>query len=201
MAGPVTVAALALSVVSKNKVKKSGLKLKDSKKLSSKQRGKWFVFIKKEKIPYALASVSPKIIDRINISRAANLAASRALAKLLIVNNLASKSLMVLLDGGLRINPKSKIQKSKSQFKNQNFQSIRIKTIIKGDEKIPAISLASIVAKVNRDRLMKKRHKKYCQYDFINNVGYGTKKHFAAIRKFGLTPMHRCSFLKKYAFR
>jgi len=54
--------------------------------------------------------------------------------------------------------------------------------------------LASIVAKVHRDKLMKRLHKKYPRYNFINNVGYGTKKHIKALRKFGRTPIHRKSF-------
>jgi ribonuclease HII len=71
---------------------------------------------------------------------------------------------------------------------------INVKTIIKGDEKIPAIALASIVAKVKRDKLMRRLHKKYPRYDFINNVGYGTRRHIRAIKKFGLSPIHRRSF-------
>ena len=188
LAGPVTVAALALprkfihfirQLAEADKSKKLKTPLRDSKKLSSKQREVWFDFIKKQKIPYAIASVSPKIIDKINISNAANLAASRALKKLLTNNRqLITNNCEIFLDGGLYV---------------KNFK-LKTKTIIKGDEKIPAISLASIVAKVSRDKYMRNLHKKYPRYDFINNVGYGTKKHMKAIKKYGLSFVHRRTF-------
>ena len=79
----------------------------------------------------------------------------------------------------------------------KTYKLTNLKTIIKGDEKIPAISLASIVAKVYRDKLMKKLHKKYPRYDFIHNVGYGTKKHIKAIKKHGPSAIHRRSFKLK----
>ena len=194
LAGPVVVAALALP--EKFKINKKLLnfqlpKLKDSKKLSSRQRGIWFQYIKKLPLSYRIAAVFPKIIDEINISQAANLAATRAFKKLLAAShfNLTAR-VNVFLDGGLYINNlKFKNKKSKLQLKN-----LKTKTVVKGDEKIPAISLASIVAKVYRDKLMKKLHKKYPQYDFINNVGYGTKNHIKAIKKFGHSPIHRKSF-------
>lgn len=71
------------------------------------------------------------------------------------------------------------------------------KAIIKGDSTSYAIACASIIAKVYRDRLMLDYASKFPQYDFENNVGYGTKKHVDAISKFGITPIHRLSFLKK----
>ncbi len=72
------------------------------------------------------------------------------------------------------------------------------KSIIKGDATSYAIACASIVAKVYRDRLMADLAKTYPNYDFENNVGYGTKKHYEAIKKYGITPIHRLSFLKKF---
>ena len=200
LAGPVTVVALALQInIRTSQVHKTCdvPKLKDSKKLSSKQREEWFKWIKKHtnklenvSMFYAVKSVSPKIIDKINISQAANLAATNALRRLIQNSEFRIQNYKVYLDGGLYIN-KSKIknQKSKLQLKN-----IKIKTVIKGDEKIKAISLASIVAKVHRDKLMKRLHKKYPRYDFIHNVGYGTRKHIKAIKKYGLSPIHRKSF-------
>ena len=189
LAGPVTVTALVLPRKFKNKKLKTPLR--DSKKLSARQREIWFDFVKKQKIPYVVASISPKVIDKINISNAANLAASRALLKLIKINKLENKSFTVRLDGGLYIkNLKLKNSRLRQGFGGQ----VKTKTIIKGDEKIPAISLASIVAKVSRDRYMKKLHKKYPRYDFIHNVGYGTKKHIKAIKKYGFSPIHRRSF-------
>ncbi|MBI4993803.1 ribonuclease HII [Candidatus Wolfebacteria bacterium] len=193
LAGPVVVAALALP--EKFKIKKSDLKkfkltkLRDSKKLSLSQREAWFNYIKKQMLSHGIASVSPKIIDKINISQAANLAATKAFKKLIKNYKFLPagrhgkiKNCLIFLDGGLYLN-----------IENQSA-GWRTKTIIKGDEKIPAISLASIVAKVYRDKLMKKLHKKYSQYDFINNVGYGTKKHIKAIKKIGYSSIHRKSF-------
>ncbi len=193
LAGPVVVAALA--VPTKLRIKNAELrknfksaKLRDSKKLSLKQREIWFEYVKKHpKIFYAIASVSPKVIDKINISNAANLAVTRAFQKL--VNTYAIASVLtknnnvnvkIFLDGGLYLNKK--------------YPRLSASTIIKGDEKIPVISFASIVAKVTRDRMMRKLHKKYPQYGFDKHKGYGTKKHFKAIRKHGLSPIHRKSF-------
>ena len=87
----------------------------------------------------------------------------------------------VLLDGGL---------KAPVEFKNQ-------KTIIKGDEREMVIALASICAKVLRDRKMNLLGKKHPKYGFEVHKGYGTKKHYQAIRKYGLLPVHRRSFLRK----
>mgnify|MGYP001578097974 FL=1 len=180
LAGPVTVAAAAIQANSKLKTPNSKLKLRDSKKLSPKQREAWFDFIKKQKIPYAIASVSPKIIDKINISQAANLAAVRAFKKLANSHLGLATKVKIFLDGGLRFNVKC--------------QMSDVRCVIRGDEKIPAISLSSIVAKVHRDKLMKKLHKKYPRYDFIHNVGYGVKKHAIALKKYGPSPIHRRSF-------
>lgn len=182
LAGPVVVAAVALP----RNFKFSRLKLRDSKKLSPKQREEWFNLIKRQKIPFATASVFPKIIDKINISQAANLAASRAFKKLLATSHLGlAIRAKIYLDGGLFLNKKTLVVSG---------HTLNPKTIVKGDEKIPAISLASIVAKVYRDKMMRRIHKKYPRYDFIHNVGYGTKKHIKAIRKFGHSAVHRKSF-------
>lgn len=205
LAGPVTVAAVALPrnfqfLISnlprtEPKVLVRGfqspkLKLRDSKKLSPKQREIWFRHITKELLlPYAVASVSAKIIDKINVSNAANLAATRAFIKLTKNYKLKTKSCKIFLDGGLyiRVNP----------LLNKLYPRLSASTIIKGDEKIPSIALASIVAKVTRDRLMKKLHKKYPRYGFAQHKGYGTKAHIKAIKKLGLSPIHRKSFRVK----
>lgn len=188
LAGPVVVAALALPKNFKINKKLLSLKfpeLRDSKKLTFLQREIWFQFIKKSALCYSISLVSPKIIDKINISNAANLAATRVFFKLTAGQNDLANRAKIYLDGGLYLNKKSLLASG---------YILNPQTIIKGDEKIPAISLASIVAKVYRDRLMKRLHKKYPQYDFINNVGYGTKKHIKAIKKFGYSKIHRKSF-------
>ena len=191
LAGPITVAALALPRNFQLSI--SNLpKLKDSKKLSGKQREEWFRFIKESRklkvagsqIFYTTASICPRVIDRINITQAANLAATRALKKLIMKHRLPKKRMKIFLDGGL------KIKEPLSTFYN-------LLTIIKGDEKIPAIALASIVAKVTRDKKMKLLHKKYPRYKFNEHKGYGTKKHFKALKKYGLSKIHRIAFIPK----
>ena len=188
LAGPVTVAAVVLPKNLESIIKNLELPLRDSKRLSSRQREIWFDYIKAHpKIFYAKASVFQKTIDRINISKAANLAASRALQKLIARRKLPIAKCKIFLDGGLYL-PK---------FLLSTFYFLNSKTIIRGDEKIPAIMLASIVAKVSRDRLMTRLHKKYPRYGFSQHKGYGTKKHIRAIKKYGPSKVHRLTFLKK----
>lgn len=169
LAGPVVVAAVALPT---NFQLKPPCKLADSKKLTKNQRELWSRYII-DNLPFSLARVYPVTIDRINISQAANLAATRAFKRL----NLSGQ---VLLDGGLKLNT------------NQSHQSI-----IKGDEKYDAIKLASIVAKVHRDQIMINNHYLHDQYGFNRHKGYGTQFHLAALKKFGPCPLHRRSFLIK----
>jgi len=190
LAGPVAVCALALNKKSSLIAYSSKLPLRDSKKMMPRQREKWFNWIKENKVPYAVCLVSPKTIDKINISNAANLAAARAFERLIKNTELKIKNCKIYLDGGLYLN-KSKIIPTRSGQKSK-----LAKTIIRGDEKIKAIMLASIVAKVNRDKLMKKLSKKYPKYSFHKNKGYGTKAHFKSIKKFGPCKIHRRTFLK-----
>ncbi len=175
LAGPVVVGGIKL------KVKSSKLKvlhnIRDSKKLSAKQREEWFrVLINHPKIEWAVARVWPKIIDRINITQAANLGALRVCCKLSLPRGKLSLQ-QVLLDGGLHLP-----------------QCIPHRTIIKGDEKIPVIAAASIIAKVTRDRILLRLHKRYAQYGFDAHKGYGTKVHRAKIKEFGKSAVHRKSF-------
>jgi ribonuclease HII len=186
LAGPVAVCALALPKKFKVRSLKlgggRGLGLKDSKKLSVKQREEWFEYVKNQpKIFYEVARVYPKTIDRINISRAANLAAGKALNKLIRSHRIDFKKSRVLLDGGL--------------FVPEKFNG---RTIVKGDEKIDAIKLASIVAKVTRDKLLKNYSRKYRNHGFDSHKGYGTKAHIKALKNHGITKIHRLTFLKNY---
>ncbi len=178
LAGPVTVAAVFLP----KDVRFYGLK--DSKKLSPAKREEWFKRIRQnQRIFYAISKVSPKIIDRINISKAANLAATRSLNKLITNYQLQITRTFIYLDGGLYIQ------------KTPNPKPKTMKTVIRGDEKINAIKLASIVAKVKRDKLMVKLHKSYPHYNFHINKGYGTKAHFKSLELFGRCEIHRLTFL------
>ncbi len=154
------------------------LPLRDSKKLTIKQREKWFKYLQTCKISgkcdFKVSYVSPEHIDKFGIVKCIN----KALEKSLLA--IAPQDFYkIFLDGGL---------KAPKEFKNQE-------TIIKGDEKIKVISCASIVAKVSRDSVMRKFAKVFPDYDFENNVGYGTKAHYKAIEKNGLTEIHRKTFI------
>lgn len=177
LAGPVTLGACVVHV---SLTRKNFKLIKDSKKLTSQSREVWYqkmLELQKEgKINFALASISPKQIDTKGLSWAIKTALERSIEVL----NLNPKTTMVLLDGGL---------KAPKIFKYQ-------KTIIKGDEKEFSISLASIAAKVTRDREMTKLAKKYPVYGFEVHKGYGTLKHRAAIKKHGPSKIHRMSFLR-----
>ena len=165
LVGPVFAAAVIL----KKKLNKK--KLKDSKKLTKKNREILEKHIKKNS-HWSIGSASLKEIEKFNILNASLLAMKRAIIKLKI------KPKQVLIDG-------NKVPK----IKNYN-----LKYVIKGDEKIPEISAASIIAKVSRDRLITKMSKKYIKYSWNKNAGYGTKDHLSAIKKFGITKYHRKTF-------
>ena len=163
--GPVYAAAVIL----KKKLDKK--KLKDSKKLSKKNREILEKYIKKNSY-WSVGSASLKEIEKMNILNASLLAMKRAIIKL------KKKPGEILIDG-------NKIPK----IKNYN-----LKYVVKGDQKIPEISAASIIAKVSRDRLITKMSKKYIRYFWNKNAGYGTKDHLSAIKKFGITRHHRKTF-------
>ncbi|MCE9644301.1 ribonuclease HII [Candidatus Parcubacteria bacterium] len=176
LAGPVAVGACRI----RRGEERRFAGFRDSKKLSEKNREAWLLRMREWKkegvIDYAVCFASARVIDREGIVPAVRSALARALGKLVP----DSGNTQVLLDGGL---------KAPSEFKNQ-------KTIIKGDEKEPSIALASIAAKVSRDRLMKRLAKKYPKYAFEVHKGYGTLVHRTAIRAFGLSPEHRISFCR-----
>ena len=180
VAGPVAVGAfLVFDEVFLEEVKSFSIPLRDSKQLSKIQREKWFeqilVWQTEGKCDFCVAAVSAGEIDLHGISKAIK----KALAETLETLECDSETL-ILLDGALH---------APDVFNNQI-------TIIKGDEKEPVISLASIVAKVTRDRHMTKLAERYPKYGFERHMGYGTEEHYTAIKKHGLTPLHRKSFLK-----
>ena len=163
--GPVYAAAVILN----NDIDKK--KIKDSKKLSKTNREILEKYIKKNSF-WAIGSASIVEIEKLNILNASLLAMKRAIKKL------KKKPVLVLVDG-------NKIPK---------LNNYKIKNIIKGDQKIPEISAASIIAKVARDRLITKISKKYKNYLWDKNAGYGTNDHLKAIKKFGITKHHRKTF-------
>ncbi len=175
LAGPVSVGV----VVVNSKINKKFFKgIRDSKKLSEKKREEWFeraVVMKKSGIlDYKVALVSEKIIDRKGIVEAIRVGIEDSLKKLKV-----SKQSQIYLDGGL---------KAPKEFKKQ-------KTIIRGDDKVPVISMASILAKVIRDRYMIKIAMNYPEYGFEEHKGYGTAKHIRAIKKFNPSKIHRKTYL------
>jgi len=172
LAGPV-VGAVVLMKVSGSKLKMPNLKFKDSKRLKPEEREKIFNWLKLQKeIKFAYSFVSPKVIDRINILKATILTWKRCLRKL------KESPEILFIDG------------------NQTIPNLRIKQIpvVNGDRKIFAITLASIVAKVVRDRFMKKIAKRYPCYQFEIHKGYPTKKHLNLLKKFNASQIHRKSF-------
>lgn len=184
LAGPVVVAGVALSSSWRFQSLNCGPKLKDSKKLTPLARKKWSDALKNEpKVFFALARVYPRGIDRLNITQAANRAAKQAFKRLITNYKLPVARTKIYLDGGLFIGQPI------------NSEKLGAKTIIKGDEKINAVKLASIIAKVARDKYMTKLHKDFPVYGFDKHKGYGTRQHRRAIRKYGLSQVHRLTFI------
>lgn len=178
IAGPVVICACAFNP--KYRKKLSFKDLTDSKKMTKKSREEWFkkarVWKNKKIINYKISLKNSNFIDKHGISKSIKKCVFSSIYKL----NLDSQNVLVLLDGGLKAPEKFVYQK----------------TITKGDLLKKEISLASVIAKVYRDKLMDKLHKKYPIYKWSKNKGYGTKDHFTALNKSGLTEFHRISFTK-----
>ena len=181
IAGPTAVAAFYMHAsITPPVLKGKPVPLRDSKKLSPLQREAWYQALVKAqtagRCDFAVTMITASQIDKIGIAVAIRLALARSLGRVA-----PHTRLQVLLDGGLR---------APEEFKKQT-------TIIKGDEKEQAIAFASIVAKVTRDRYMTRQAKKFPVYGFEKHMGYGTRAHYDAIRKYGMCILHRRSFLKK----
>ena len=169
LAGPVCAAAVILP---------KGLELPglmDSKKLTDKKRRELFPLIQEQAVAYGIGFATEQEIDEINILQATFLAMQRALDQLAVKPDLA------LIDGN----------------REKDF-GVPVKTVVKGDSLSANIAAASILAKVSRDNLMEEQAKIYPQYGFEIHKGYGTKAHYAALREFGHSPIHRMTFLKKF---
>ncbi len=170
LAGPVCAAAVILP----EGVEIEGLN--DSKKLTEKKREALFPIIKEKAIAFAVAFASVEEIEEVNILNATYLAMNRA------IEGLEIKPDYALIDGN----------------RVPDGITVPCETVIKGDALSCSIAAASILAKVTRDRLMDEFDKEYPQYGFINHKGYGTAAHYKAVDEFGLCPIHRPSFFKKY---
>ncbi len=147
----------------------------DSKKIREKEREILFEEIIRKSFRYGIGIVNHRTIDKINILQATLLAMQIAVGKLKI------KTDLILIDGNKSFDTKSNVE-----------------TVVKGDLKSFSIAAASIIAKVTRDRIMRKADAKFPQYKWYKNKGYGTREHIEAIKIYGFTPMHRKSFLKNY---
>ena len=163
--GPVYAAAVILNKSINKKL------LKDSKSLTKSEREVLSKYIKRNSI-WAIGKSSVKEIEKINILHASLLAMKRAIKKL------KKKPNLVLIDGN----------------KLPNIKNYKLKSIIKGDQKMPVISAASIIAKVTRDKMITNLGKKFRGYFWDKNYGYGTKQHLKAIKNLGVTNHHRKTF-------
>ncbi|ONI44568.1 ribonuclease HII [Candidatus Epulonipiscium fishelsonii] len=168
LAGPVVAAAVILPY----EVDLVGVK--DSKLISEKKREQLFDEITNKSVAIGIGVVNENIIDEINILQATFEAMKIALV------DLNHNFDIILVDGNMCIPNIEKKQYS----------------IVGGDNKSASISAASIIAKVTRDRIMKAFAKEYPYYDWEKNKGYGTKNHYVGIEQYGITPIHRKSFLK-----
>ncbi len=168
LAGPVCAAAVILP----EDCEIEGLN--DSKKLSEKKREALYDIIISKALAYSVCYGTLEEIEQYNILNATFLAMNRAIESLKISADYA------LVDG------------------NRVPKEIKIpcETVVKGDAKSASIAAASILAKVTRDRLLLEYDSKYPEYGFKNHKGYGTAAHYAAIKEYGPTPVHRLSFLK-----
>ncbi len=168
--GPVVAAAVVLSNERSNE-------LRDSKKLSEKKRNELQQYIRDNAEDYAIAFVDEREIDEINILNARIKAMNKAIGKLKLIDFID----LTLIDG--------------NRFYPQ--WDMPYKTIIGGDDLYKSISAASILAKYERDKYIVKLHDEYPMYEWNKNKGYGTKNHIAAIKKYGITPYHRKTFLTR----
>ncbi len=170
LAGPVVVAGV---IMPKDSMIEG---VNDSKKISEKKREKLYDIILEEAISYSVAIIGQDIIDEINILNATKQGVTT------VVEELDVKPNLILVDALTHINTKG----------------IPYDSIIKGDAKCYNIAVASIIAKVTRDRIMREWDEIYPQYGFSNHKGYGTAKHIEALKQYGPCSIHRKTFIKNF---
>ena len=168
LAGPVVVASV---IMPKDSMIEG---VNDSKKVSEKKREKLYEEIIENAISYSVGIVDQNEIDRVNILNATKAGLTES------IRGLNVKPDIILVDALTGI----------------DTCGIPYHSIVKGDAKLYSIAAASIIAKVTRDRIMRQWHEVYPQYNFIQHKGYGTAAHIAAIKEYGLCPLHRRSFVK-----
>lgn len=170
LAGPVVVAGV---IMPGNSMIEG---VNDSKKVSEKKRELLYDKILEEAISYSVAIIGQDIIDEINILNATKQGVTS------VVKGLDVKPDLIIIDA----------------LEHIDTNGIPYESIIKGDAKCYSIAAASIIAKVTRDRIMREWDKVYPQYGFMQHKGYGTAKHIAAVKEYGLCPIHRRSFTKNF---
>ena len=170
LAGPIVVAGV---IMPKDSMIEG---INDSKKVSEKKREKLYDLIIEEAISYSVAIIGQDVIDDINILNATKEGVTK------VIDGLDVKPDLIIIDA----------------LDHINTRGIPYEPIIKGDAKCYNIAAASILAKVTRDRIMREWDQVYPQYGFVQHKGYGTAKHIQAIKEYGLTPIHRRSFTKKF---
>ena len=170
LAGPVVVAGVIMPEDSMIEF------VNDSKKVTEKRREKLYDIIKEEAISYSIAVIDQDVIDDINILNATKKGVTE------VVDGLEVKPDLILVDALEHIDTKG----------------IPYEPLVKGDARCYNIAAASILAKVTRDRIMRQWDEIYPEYGFSSNKGYGTAKHIAAIKEYGLCPIHRVTFTKHF---
>ena len=170
LAGPVVVAGVIMPEDSMIEF------VNDSKKVTEKRREKLYDIIKEEAISYSIAVIDQDIIDDINILNATKKGVTE------VVDGLDVKPDLILVDA----------------LEHIYTGGIPYEPLVKGDARCYNIAAASILAKVTRDRIMRQWDEIYPEYGFSSNKGYGTAKHIAAIKEYGLCPIHRISFTKHF---
>ncbi|MEK7664084.1 MAG: ribonuclease HII [Patescibacteria group bacterium] len=184
LAGPVTAAAVCVNL--RFRIYDLRFKVKDSKKLNEGQREFFYKELTSHKnIEWGVGAASERVIDKINILEATKLAMQKAVDNLCQktrARELFDRGCFLLLDGNFKI--KSKIPQ---------------RSIVAADERVFSCVAAGIIAKVTRDRIMIKMHKKYPGYGFDKHKGYGTKIHIENLQNFGPCKIHRKSFFPVYA--
>jgi len=177
LAGPLVLSAVCFPQKKSKAVENLGIA--DSKKLTAKKREELVKIIKRQANKIFIAKINVSYINKYGISKAFQ----SGVRKLVNQMKKTNKKIFVLIDG----------------FHVKYLKGVGLKNqkaIIKGDEKSISIAAASIIAKVYRDKLMKKLAKKYPFYHFDKNKGYGTKEHIKALKKYRQCPIHRVLFIR-----
>lgn len=163
--------------------------LRDSKKLSKKQREFLVTQIQSQAVAYGVGWVTPGEVDELGLTKSVRLAMLRAVMKL---HETTTEYDEIIIDGNYNFfADRESSDLSRLYVKGRNFH---VRAVVRADDTVPAVSAASILAKVARDDYMAQMSHKYSGYGFEKHVGYGTAAHVAALKQYGITDLHRKSF-------